>query len=115
MNEVRITGTLALKPYVGNHPSYQSYSSLLRFDKKKFIATVFASGTVGEQLSYFHSGDEVENTGTLAMSTKGKLVIVIRQLLLIKEAEDQGPRGIKELYLNHMDLTEYFMSKADAD
>jgi hypothetical protein len=115
MNEVRIRGTLALTPTMGNHLSFQSYSSLLRFDRKKFVATVFASGDIGEQLSRLHRGDEVQITGSLAMSPKGKLVIVIKALQLVQAADDhQAPRGVKELGLNRMDeLNEYFMSKAD--
>jgi hypothetical protein len=49
------------------------------------------------------------------MSPRGQITIVVNDLKLLQaDDQDRAPRGVKELHLNHMDLTEYFLSKADS-
>jgi hypothetical protein len=117
-NSVKVSGTLEDWPTMHDHEGgWQSVQCHLRFDKKRFRVPLFTSGNAAKNLMEFKKGDEVLIFGSLAMSPKGTICVIVKDVRLRKAAEanhHEQPLGVKELGLNRMSFEEFFLSKADS-
>jgi hypothetical protein len=107
MNQVNLNGRLTANPI----PTENGCCAYLEFGSKNYVTRIYSMGEGARKLSRRKMDDELAISGRLSIGPDGTLGVFAQQITLLVAAEQKRPRGVRELHLNKLPLTDWVQAQ----